>query len=305
MVHLQRFDPRWIDGDACAIIEPAGAVERQERGSTKGRRGRAGQSENEYQHDPDEAASLAASRRQASTLWQPSRAHLGADTAADHPKPASWRSMNDTSTGQAPFREIGRRDGSAEPPAVDGSRTMFATGLALVATCVALFLVWNTVSSLLLVFAGILFAAFLDAARPGAFGRSAAQPSLAADAGASAAHRPGRTWPGLGRRQTARADAPAAQGHGHPAPRPAATSSDIRRRAAWPGMGPGLCAMAVLRSKPVIQPCPDRPRRRLERSDQRARHHISRDPLCLRSRQLPRQCGRCWCGHHIARGREP
>jgi predicted PurR-regulated permease PerM len=68
--------------------------------------------------------------------------------------------MNDTSTGQAPFREIG---GSAEPPAVDGSRTMFATGLALVATCVALFLVWNTVSSLLLVFAGILFAAFLDA----------------------------------------------------------------------------------------------------------------------------------------------
>lgn len=71
--------------------------------------------------------------------------------------------MNDTSTGQAPFREIGRRDGSAEPAAVDGSRTMFATGLALVATCVALFLVWNTVSSLLLVFAGILFAAFLDA----------------------------------------------------------------------------------------------------------------------------------------------
>jgi predicted PurR-regulated permease PerM len=41
---------------------------------------------------------------------------------------------------------------------------MLATGLALVATCVALFLVWQTVSSLLIVFAGVLFAAFLDAA---------------------------------------------------------------------------------------------------------------------------------------------
>jgi predicted PurR-regulated permease PerM len=34
----------------------------------------------------------------------------------------------------------------------------------LLSTCVALFLVWQTVSSLLIVFAGVLFAAFLDAA---------------------------------------------------------------------------------------------------------------------------------------------
>jgi predicted PurR-regulated permease PerM len=46
----------------------------------------------------------------------------------------------------------------------DGQRSILATGFSLLATCVALFLVWQTVSSLLIVFAGVLFAAFLDAA---------------------------------------------------------------------------------------------------------------------------------------------
>jgi predicted PurR-regulated permease PerM len=41
---------------------------------------------------------------------------------------------------------------------------IIASGLALIAICVGLFLVWQTISSLLIVFAGILFAAFLDAA---------------------------------------------------------------------------------------------------------------------------------------------
>jgi predicted PurR-regulated permease PerM len=70
--------------------------------------------------------------------------------------------MNDTSTGQQPLREVARRD-AGEPAVADGQRSLLATGLALIAAGVALFLVWNTVSSLLLVFAGILFAAFLDA----------------------------------------------------------------------------------------------------------------------------------------------
>ena len=42
-------------------------------------------------------------------------------------------------------------------------RSLLATGLTLLAICVALFLVWQTFSSLLIIFAGVLFAAFLDA----------------------------------------------------------------------------------------------------------------------------------------------
>ena len=53
------------------------------------------------------------------------------------------------------------RDDSADQPAT--GRSILATGLSLLATCVVLFLVWQTVSSLLIVFAGVLFAAFLDA----------------------------------------------------------------------------------------------------------------------------------------------
>jgi predicted PurR-regulated permease PerM len=55
---------------------------------------------------------------------------------------------------------------SADPAgstAAPARRTLLATGLALLAICVALFLVWQTVSSLLIIFAGVLFAAFLDA----------------------------------------------------------------------------------------------------------------------------------------------
>src|SRR5262249_14930921 len=72
--------------------------------------------------------------------------------------------MSDTSTGQERLREVVIRDDPAEPSALDGRRSVLATGLTLLATCVVLFLVWQTVSSLLVVFAGVLFAAFLDAA---------------------------------------------------------------------------------------------------------------------------------------------
>jgi len=71
--------------------------------------------------------------------------------------------MSDTRTGQQRPRELVLPE-PAEPSAADKRRSLLATGLALVATCVALFLVWQTVSSLLIVFAGVLFAAFLDAA---------------------------------------------------------------------------------------------------------------------------------------------
>jgi predicted PurR-regulated permease PerM len=45
-----------------------------------------------------------------------------------------------------------------------GQRSLLATGLTLLGICVALFLAWKTVSSLLIIFAGVLFAALLDAA---------------------------------------------------------------------------------------------------------------------------------------------
>ena len=72
--------------------------------------------------------------------------------------------MNDTRTGQAGLSELALRDEPAELTGPDRRRSILATGLALLAICVALFLVWQTASSLLVVFAGVLFAAFLDAA---------------------------------------------------------------------------------------------------------------------------------------------
>ena len=72
--------------------------------------------------------------------------------------------MSDSRTGPERLREVGLRDDFAEQPANDPRRSMLATGLTLLAAGVFLFLVWQTVSSLLLIFAGVLFAAFLDAA---------------------------------------------------------------------------------------------------------------------------------------------
>jgi predicted PurR-regulated permease PerM len=71
--------------------------------------------------------------------------------------------MSDSRTGPERLREVVLRDDPADQSTGTGRRSIFAAGLALLATCVALFLVWQTVSSLLLVFAGVLFAALLDA----------------------------------------------------------------------------------------------------------------------------------------------
>lgn len=72
--------------------------------------------------------------------------------------------MSDTKTTPERPGEVTIRGDAAEPAAPDGRRSMLATGFSLLAACVALFLVWQTVLSLLIVFAGVLFAAFLDAA---------------------------------------------------------------------------------------------------------------------------------------------
>lgn len=72
--------------------------------------------------------------------------------------------MSDTRTVQERLREVVIRDDPTEPSTLERQRSFLAIGLTLLATCVALFLVWQTVSSLLIVFAGVLFAAFLDAA---------------------------------------------------------------------------------------------------------------------------------------------
>lgn len=71
--------------------------------------------------------------------------------------------MSDTRTGQDKYREAVLRDGPADQLDEAGRRSILAMGLILLAACVCLFLIWQTVSSLLIVFAGVLFAAFLDA----------------------------------------------------------------------------------------------------------------------------------------------
>ncbi|WP_426608771.1 AI-2E family transporter [Bradyrhizobium sp. McL0616] len=69
--------------------------------------------------------------------------------------------MSDVRTGPEQLRETATGEA---PAAAYRQRGFLATGLALLAACVALFLAWQTVSSLLIIFAGVLFAAFLDAA---------------------------------------------------------------------------------------------------------------------------------------------
>ncbi|MGY3081160.1 putative PurR-regulated permease PerM [Bradyrhizobium sp. LM6.10] len=69
--------------------------------------------------------------------------------------------MSDVTSGQEQLHESAIRT----TPAIEhGPRSILATGLALLGVSVALFLIWKTVSSLLIIFAGVLFAALLDAA---------------------------------------------------------------------------------------------------------------------------------------------
>jgi predicted PurR-regulated permease PerM len=72
--------------------------------------------------------------------------------------------MSDTRLAQERIGDTGFRDQASEPIAPGGRRSLLATGLTLLAICVALFIAWQTVFSLLIVFAGVLFAALLDAA---------------------------------------------------------------------------------------------------------------------------------------------
>lgn len=71
--------------------------------------------------------------------------------------------MSSALTGQDRPHEVAPR-ALPDGPATDGRPGYLATSIILLATCVALFLVWQTTPSLLVVFAGVLFAAFLDAA---------------------------------------------------------------------------------------------------------------------------------------------
>jgi len=72
--------------------------------------------------------------------------------------------MTDSKPGQGRIRVVTPHANRADEAAGAGYRGLFATGLALLAVCISIYLVWQTASSLLLIFAGVLFAAFLDAA---------------------------------------------------------------------------------------------------------------------------------------------
>jgi predicted PurR-regulated permease PerM len=71
--------------------------------------------------------------------------------------------ISDSEAGPPRPREAIAQDDRLDPSKHDGRRSLLATGLTLVAACLSLFLIWQTASSLLIIFAGVLFAAFLDA----------------------------------------------------------------------------------------------------------------------------------------------
>jgi predicted PurR-regulated permease PerM len=71
--------------------------------------------------------------------------------------------MGDLTSSRERRRETALLDNRCVPLA-RSRYGLLASGVALIATCVVLFLVWQTISSLLLIFAGVLLAAFLDAA---------------------------------------------------------------------------------------------------------------------------------------------
>lgn len=72
--------------------------------------------------------------------------------------------MTDSKPGQGWIRGVIPHDDRTVETAGADRRDLLTTGLALLAVCIAIFLAWQTVSSLLIIFASVLFAAFLDAA---------------------------------------------------------------------------------------------------------------------------------------------
>ncbi|HEY0848635.1 MAG TPA: AI-2E family transporter [Bradyrhizobium sp.] len=72
--------------------------------------------------------------------------------------------MDDTRRGHEKLREVMRGEESTEPPREIWRASLLTSGLALLTVAVLLFLIWQMASSLLIVFAGVLFAALLDAA---------------------------------------------------------------------------------------------------------------------------------------------
>ncbi|KRQ01873.1 permease [Bradyrhizobium yuanmingense] len=72
--------------------------------------------------------------------------------------------MSDARVGSERVRGLVRNESPIDESVQPGRPSLLAIGLTVLVVAVALFLVWQTVSSLLIVFAGVLFAAFLDAA---------------------------------------------------------------------------------------------------------------------------------------------
>jgi len=72
--------------------------------------------------------------------------------------------MRDAGTKRETIRGVTPGDDPVDEATPAARYSVFATGFALLAAAICLFLVWQTISSLLVIFAGVLFAALLDAA---------------------------------------------------------------------------------------------------------------------------------------------
>ncbi len=73
-------------------------------------------------------------------------------------------SMIDSKPAQGRIRGIIPHEDRVDESAGGERHSLLATGLVLLAACISIFLVWKTISGLLIIFAGVLLAAFLDAA---------------------------------------------------------------------------------------------------------------------------------------------
>ena len=187
----------------------------------------------------------------------------------------------------------------ASTPMAPALRPIIALPLIVLAVAAGLALVWYSAPSLLLLFAGILFASLLDActrglghivpmARPWRYGLVVVVFAACATLGL--------VW-GIAR---LRPGACLGAGHGRAARRAGTRVGGLRHRFVRSDRAAGPVAIS-LRSGPPVRPCPVRRHGRLCRDHEYDRRGLPRPVLCRSSHRLPR--GRLDPGASSARPR--
>ena len=166
-------------------------------------------------------------------------------------------------------------------------RRILVPPFILLAFVAGLVFAWYSAHSLLMLFAGILFAVFLDACTRGLAYILPLPRRLAIRPGGAGAGVAGGAGDRLGRRPPARPGAHAAAGDGQPARRPRSLSCDLRHRPVRPGR-PARPVAIHRRSWPPVRPCPVCGERRLCLRHHDHRHRLPRPVLRRPAGGLPR-----------------